>query len=83
MAIWVQLQLQYQHGWPVCILGSMYYRGMKEKHFLRILLRKEFKTLRPNNPTAIWFRKRRWPWVVRHADSWTVISLKDLGAGAN
>lgn len=83
MTIWVQLQLQFQHSWPVCILASMYYGGMKKKHFLRILLRKEFKTLRPNNPIVIWCTRRRWLWVVRHADSWTVASLKDLGAGAN
>lgn len=31
MTIWVQLQLQYQHSWPVCILGSMCYREMKKE----------------------------------------------------
>lgn len=46
MTIWVQLQLQYQHGWPVGCPGKyLHYREMKKKHFLRILLRKEFKTL--------------------------------------
>lgn len=83
MTIWLQLQLQYQHGRPVCILASTYYGGMKKKHFLRILLRKEFKTLRPNSPIVIWFTRRMWPWVVRHADSCTLVSLKNLGAGAN
>lgn len=61
MTIWVQLQLQYQHGWPVCILGIVYYRGMKKKLFLRILLREEFSALRPSNPNVSWFRKRGSP----------------------